>query len=67
MGFHRWYVCLVVHRVRRRTKEAVALVRIPCNHGSTKQFRSAYKEVEITRLHQQIRFYISFAYVNNTG
>ncbi len=25
-----------------------------------------YKEVEITRLHQQIRFYISFAFVNVT-
>ncbi len=67
MGFHRQQVCLVFHRVRRRTKEAGAPVRILCNHGSTKQFRSAYKEVEITRLHQQIRFYISFAFVNNTG
>ncbi len=39
-------------------------VRIPCNHGSTKQFKSAYEEVEMARLHQQIRFYISFAFVN---
>ncbi len=42
-----------------------ALVRIPCNHGSTKQFKSVYKE--IARLHQQIRFYISFAFDNIIG
>ncbi len=44
-----------------------ALVRIPCNHGSTKQFKSAYKAVEITRLHIQIHFYISFAFINTIG
>ncbi len=42
-------------------------LRILCNHGSTKQFKSAYKEVEMARLHQQIRFYISFAFINTIG
>ncbi len=32
--------------------------RIIIIHGSTKQFKYAYKEVEIARLHQQICFYI---------
>ncbi len=31
-------------------------VRIPCNHGLTKQFKSAYKETEMAWLHQQILF-----------
>ncbi len=44
-----------------------APVQILCNHGSTKQFKSANKEVEISRLHQQIRFYISFAFVITIG
>ncbi len=44
-----------------------ALVRIPCNHGSIKQFKSACKEVQMTQLHQHIRFYISFAFVNTIG
>ncbi len=44
-----------------------APVRISCNHGSTKQFKSAYKAVEMARLHQQISFYISFAFVNTIG
>ncbi len=35
-----------------------ALVQILCNHGSTKQFKSEYKEVEMARLHQQM-FFIS--------
>ncbi len=30
-------------------------------------FKSAYKEVEMAWLHQQIHFYISFASVNTTG
>ncbi len=30
--------------------------RIPCNHSPTKQFKSAYKEFEMARLHQQIYF-----------
>ncbi len=42
-------------------------VRIPCNHGSTKQFKSANKEVEMARLYQQICFYISFGFVNTIG
>ncbi len=37
------------------------------NHGWTKQFKSAYKEVQIAWLHQQIRFYINFAFVNTIG
>ncbi len=41
-------------------------VRIQCKHDSTKQFKSAYKEVKMTRLHHLIRFYISFAFVNVT-
>ncbi len=32
-----------------------------------KQFKSAYKEVEMARLHQQMYFYISYAFVNTTG
>ncbi len=44
-----------------------APVQILFNHGSTKQFKSANKEVEISRLHQQIRFYISFEFVNSIG
>ncbi len=40
---------------------------IPCIHGSTEQFKSAYKEVEMARLYQQICFYISFAFVNTIG
>ncbi len=44
-----------------------APVQILCNHGLTKQFKSAYKEVEPSRLHQQIHFYISFAFVNTIG
>ncbi len=31
---------------------------------STKQFKSAHKEVQIAWLNQQIRFYISFTFVN---
>ncbi len=33
-----------------------APIRIPCNHGLKKQFKSAYKGGEMVRLHQQIRF-----------
>ncbi len=33
----------------------------------TVQQRSSNKEVEIARLHQEIRFYISFAFVNTIG
>ncbi len=32
-----------------------------------KQFKSAYKEVEMTQLHQQVPFYIGFAFVNTIG
>ncbi len=34
-----------------------------CNHCSTKLFKSAYKEGEITRLHQQIRFLHQFLHL----
>ncbi len=44
-----------------------APVRILCIHSLIEQFKSAYKEVEMARLHQQIHFYISFAFVNTIG
>ncbi len=33
----------------------------------TKKFKSAYKEVKKAWLHQQMHFYISFAFVNTIG
>ncbi len=44
-----------------------APVHIPCNHGSTMQFKSAYKEVEMAQLHHQILFYISFVFLTTIG
>ncbi len=65
MGFHRQEVCSAAHGVYGDVlRKQGTPVRNPCNHGSTEQFKSAYKEVEMARLHQQIRFYISFALVN---
>ncbi len=44
--FVRWFT-EYGYVLRRRG----APVRIPCNHGSTKQFKSAYEGVEMARLH----------------
>ncbi len=57
-----WTVILICSSQRRG-----AVVRIPCNHGSTKQTKSAYKEVEMARLHQQTRLYNSFTFINTIG
>ncbi len=64
-----WTISLFSSSRSTETRRRGAPVQIQCNinHGSTKQFKSAYKEVEMARLHQQIRFYISFAFVNTIG
>ncbi len=67
MGFLTQQVFFVARVIWCCTCEIKRFVTNPVTLCSTKQLKPVYKGVKIAPLHQEMCFYITFAFVNTIG